>query len=185
VPPKELAQVWRGAIVQTGMMDAIERTPTPVPRMPTPPGLKIGGRDAADAGRRDGSAGTGGRPPLTPRQRRALIIASALVAALGFTIGGLTLASHIGGRSWSAVAIGFAGEIPLARAERSGGEVGGTLSDPAWLSLPRATRTAQMKAALSELPDDVDVFFVRDAAGAVRATARWYGKPRRIAVVLR
>ena len=79
----------------------------------------------------------------------------------------------------------FAGEIPLGAAERQGPEVSGVLGEARWLALPAAVRTAHMKSALEALPRDVQVFFVRDHHGQVRAVARWYGsQPRQIAVTL-
>jgi len=63
--------------------------------------------------------------------------------------------------------------------------VSGSLADARWLALPAPVRTSHMERALEMLPRDVQVFFVRDRQGHVRAVARWYGsQPRQIAVTL-
>ncbi len=160
VPAVELAHVLRGGKVQTDHVDQIpEAEPA---RRDDPPRLR-----------------------LEPTQRRAAIVGAGAVAALAFGFAGFTLARSCQGRDWDSVAVDFAGEIPLGAAERSGPEVAATLRDPAWLNLPVARRRDQMSAALRALPEDVAVFFMRDRAGKVVASARWYGKrPRQIAVTL-
>ena len=122
---------------------------------------------------------------LSPGQRRALEIAAIVLALAGFAVAGIQLQRGCSHHAWQDMPAQFAGEIPLRAAERQGPEVSGALRDPRWLSLPATVRTAQMKAALEALPRDVQVFFIRDRDGQVRAVARWYGSAsRQIAVTL-
>lgn len=173
VPPAELARLWRGGI--TSKVDQLERPvtskqkalPRPAERLPT------------------GTQERLRRRKLTPSQRRTVQIGCGLIAAAAFGFAGLTLVRGFRGASWESVSDDFAGEIPIKDVERLGVEVGGTLSDEGWLSQPAATRTAQMQAALEALPDDAQVFFVKDKAGTIRASARWYGKARQVSVTLR
>jgi len=156
VPALELANLLRGGKVES---DDVPLTPKPA----TPPRRRLG-----------------------PTQRRAVMVAAGAVALLAFGFAGINLARGCQTRSWDQLSLEFAADIPLARAARSGPEVAATLRDPGWLVLPEVRRRAQMSAALRALPADVDVFFVRDGAGSVIASARWYGKhPRQIAVALR
>jgi hypothetical protein len=127
-----------------------------------------------------------GSPRAAPGQRRALTIAAGAVALVTFAFAAVTLARGCQGRAWEPMTLEFAGDLPLEDAGRSGPEVAGTLRDPTWQDLPAEKRRDQMSAALRALPDGVEVFFVRDPAGGVLASARWYGKvPRQIAVTLR
>jgi hypothetical protein len=190
VPTAELAQIWRPG--RGGDPSALTPTPTPTPRPVAgkpPAAVRIAtGKHPATA-----RAATGKRPSLlrrwsaslTARQRTTVMVGAVLIAVAGFAVAGYTLYSRTRTRSWDEVSIGFAGDIPIARAERSGTEVGATLSNDRWLSLPRATRSSQLRAALERLPDDVLVLFLRDRHGAIRATARWYGTSRAIDVVFR
>ena len=165
VPASDLAHVLRGGKVQTDRIDPVPAEPVPAePRAASkPPRIR-----------------------LSQPQRRAATVAAGVVAALAFAFAGVTLARGCQTRTWSEVAVDFAGDIPLAGAERSGPEVAATLRDPDWLQVPAGRRQEQMSAALRALPSGVEVFFVRDRAGKVIAAARWYGKrPRRIAVTLR
>lgn len=116
-------------------------------------------------------------------QRRALEVVAAVVALLGFALAGIQLQRGCQTTQWESVAVRFSGDIPLEAATRQGPEVSGALRDPRWLSLSPAVRTGHMRAALEALPRDVQVFFVRDGGGQVRAIARWYGQ-RQIAVTL-
>ena len=120
---------------------------------------------------------------LTDGQRRTLEVVAAVLALLGFALAGVQLQRGCHAPQWESVAVRFSGEIPLEAARRQGPEVSGALRDPRWLSLAPAVRTGHMKAALEALPRDVQVFFVRDGGGQVRAIARWYGQ-RQIAVTL-
>jgi hypothetical protein len=126
--------------------------------------------------------------PTTWRDRREV----------GWIFGGLALASllFIGysvwtGRGGAAEWSGFDGkafvsDIPIKGAEQFGAQVGATLDDDSWLMLPHATRVEHMQDALRALePRDVNVFFVKDSKGRVRATVQWFGNPRRPAVELR
>ncbi len=121
---------------------------------------------------------------LTDGQRRVLEIAAAVLALFGFALAGYQLQRGCRTQQWDTVAVRFAGDIPLAAARRQGPEVSGALRDARWLGQSAAVRPPQMKAAREALPREVQVFFVRDAAGKVRAVARWYGQPRQIAVTL-
>jgi hypothetical protein len=182
VPPSELASILRGRKVETDHTDLIPapepaRRDTPRMRTPKPP----------DSGAGEPRAATQPpRPRLTDKQRRTVIVGASAVALLGFAIAGLVLLKSCQTRSWEAMPLEFAGEIPIAKAERSGPEVSAVLRGRAWLSLPEARRKDQLASALRALPPDVDVLILRDQGGAIRATARWYGKrPRQIAITLR
>jgi hypothetical protein len=184
VPATELAHVLRGGKVQTDHIEQIPEEDSQAGRRDTP----RMGRRARDTGA-PAEPRAASKPPrarLTPPQRRAATIAAAVVAALAFGFGALTLSRGCQGRSWDQVAVDFAADIPLASARRSGPEVAGTLRDNGWVRVPAARRKEQMSAALRALPAGVEVFFVRDRAGKVIAAARWYGKsPRQIAVTFR
>ncbi|HWM85823.1 MAG TPA: hypothetical protein VNO33_08290 [Kofleriaceae bacterium] len=121
---------------------------------------------------------------LNPAQRRALEIGALVLALFGFALAGIQLQRGCASHQWDEMATRFAGDIPLASAQRQGPEVSGDLRDARWLSQPPGVRTAHMKAALEALPHDVQVFFVRDREGQVRAVARWFGTPRQISVTL-
>lgn len=119
---------------------------------------------------------------LSRAQRRALEIAAAVLALFGFGLAGIQLKHGCRTEEWESTPIRFAGDIPLDGAKRQGPEVSGALRDSRWLALPASVRTAHMKAALEGLPRDVQVFFVRDGQGQIRAVARWFGQTRQIAV---
>ncbi len=122
---------------------------------------------------------------LTPGQRRALEVIALILALTGFSVAGIQLQRGCQSHEWEQLSTRFAGDIPLAGASRQGPEVSGSLADARWLALPAPVRTSHMKRALEGLPRDVQVFFVRDRQGHVRAVARWYGsQPRQIAVTL-
>lgn len=184
VPATELAHVLRGGKVQT---ENVEQIPESEPPRPRARRLAGGGAEIAEPAA--GTTKKKDRQPrirLSPKKRRAAVIGAAAIALLSFAFAGVTLVRGCQGRSWDAVALDFAGDIPLASAERSGPEVAATLRDPAWVKLPADRRREQMRAALRALPAGTEVFFVRDLTGKPVATARWYGKrPRQIAVTLR
>ena len=185
VPATELAHVMRGGLVQTDHIEEIPEEDSQAGRRDTPRMRKVARDTGAPAEPRAGSKPPR-RPRLSPGQRRVATIAAGVVAVLAFAFGAFTLSRGCQGRSWDQVALDFAGDIPLATAERSGPEVAATLRDPGWARLPASRRRDQMSAALRALPAGVEVFFVRDRAGKVIAAARWYGKrPRQIAVTLR
>ena len=182
VPAAELASVLRGGKVTTDHVDQIPETEPA--RSDTPRMRKVKRAEGGPTEPRPGTKPP--RPRLTDKQRRTVMLAAGAVAVMGFAVAGLFLLKSCQDRSWQSMPVEFAGEIPLARAERSGPEVAGTLRDGAWLRLPAARRKEQIAAALRALPSGVDAFLVREPAGAIRATARWYGKrPRQIAVTLR
>jgi hypothetical protein len=121
---------------------------------------------------------------LSRTQRRVLEVVALFLGLAGFAVGGVQLQRGCRSHPWEEMATRFAGEIPIGVAQRQGPEVSGALRDARWLSLAASVRTAHMKSALEALPRDVDVFFVRDPDGNVRAVARWFGQPRQIAVTL-
>ena len=122
---------------------------------------------------------------LTPGQRRALEAVALIIALTGFSAAGIQIQRGCQSQQWETLSVRFAGDIPISGASRQGPEVSGALHDERWLALPAPVRTTHMKRALEGLSRDVQVFFVRDRAGRVRATARWSGgQPRQIAVTL-
>jgi len=182
VPASELASIMRGRKVET---DHLAIIPEVEPERRDTPRMRKVKRPASAPGE-PRAATEPPRPRLTQKQRRAVIVGAGAVAVLGFAIAGLFMLKSCQTRTWDAVPLEFAGEIPLARAERSGPEVSATLQSRAWLALPAARRKDQLASALRALPPTVDVLIVRDQGGVIRATARWYGKrPRQIAVTLR
>lgn len=188
VPATELAHVLRGGIVKTDHVETLEHLE---PERRDTPRMRKLGRDskAPPAGPPREQPRADSTPPkrkLTPAQRKRWTIVASAVAALTAGFVAFTLFRSCEGRSWDQVTLEFAGDIPLASAEHSGPEVAGNLRDDRWLKLPDKQRRQQMTAALRDLPPGVEVFFVRDRAGKVRASARWFGsKPRQIAVTLR
>lgn len=189
VPATELAHVLRGGKVQTDHVDEIPqaetstRRDTPrmrkLPRESTPPPEA---RDASSK-KKTKKKDKDKEPRLSPKQRRTAMVGAGIIALLAFGLAGMTLARGCQSRSWDSVALDFAGDLPVTKAERSGPEVSATLRDSSWLRMAVNRRRDQMSAALRALPPDVDVFFVRDKTGKVVAVARWYGKrPRQIAV---
>jgi hypothetical protein len=184
VPATELAHVLRGGKVQTDHVDQIPEEDSQAGRRETPRMRKLARDTGAPAEPR--AATKPPRPRMSPQRRRIATIAAGVVAALAFTFGAVTLSRGCQSRSWNQVALDFAGDIPLATAERSGPEVGATLREQGWARLPASRRKDQMSAALRALPAGVEVFFVRDRTGKVIAAARWYGKqPRQIDVTFR
>jgi hypothetical protein len=192
VPASELAHVLRGGKVQTDHIDEIPEAENPIrrdaPRMRKPPRESTpphGARDSSDK-KKTKKKTRDKEPRLNPKQRRAAMVGAGLVALLAFGLAGMTLSRGCHSRSWNTVALDFAGELPLVKAERSGPEVSATLRDSSWLRMAANRRRDQMSAALRALPPDVEVFFVRDKTDKVVAVARWYGKrPRQIAVTFR
>lgn len=192
VPASELAHVLRGGKVQTDHIDEIPQAENPTrrdaPRMRKPPRESTPPPEARDSSdKKKTKKKTRDREPrLNPKQRRAAMVGAGLVALLAFGLAGMTLSRGCHSRSWNTVALDFAGELPLVKAERSGPEVSATLRDSSWLRMAANRRRDQMSAALRALPPDVEVFFVRDKTDKVVAVARWYGKrPRQIAVTFR
>lgn len=118
------------------------------------------------------------------RKEAAVGAGVALVLSLGVII--FTL---FGGRDggWEPVdPTEFASDIPIDSAQQLGKQVGGQLTDPGWLDGPEDKRRASMKSALVNLQSrDVEVFYIQDQAGQVRATAQWYGDPPDVKIVFR
>ncbi len=122
---------------------------------------------------------------MSAGQRRALEVIALILGLTGFSAAGVQLQRGCQTQQWETLTTRFAGDIPIAAASRQGPEVSGALNDERWLALPAPVRTTHMKRALEGLSRDVQVFFVRDRQGHVRATARWFGaQPRQIAVTL-
>jgi hypothetical protein len=175
VPARERARVLEGGRVSSGdpEIDAFEEDtePTPRPAARTDPAIPMPQTTRTPRLRR-----------LSRGQRRGIVGAALVLALVGFSAAGIQLQRSCTGRSWDEVSTRFTADIPLAAAARQGPEVSGDLRDGRWLALPASVRTAHMKAALEALPRDVQVFFVRDHDGHIRAVARWFGQPRQIAV---
>jgi hypothetical protein len=116
-------------------------------------------------------------PAARPRISRPVALVAGLVGVLGLGFAawhGLT-GLREPAPTMRAVPLGFAGEIPLTRAERRGDEVVAVLSDEAWLSRPDARRRAELGAALARLPDGTRILAVKDPGGTLRATAQRSG----------
>jgi hypothetical protein len=211
VPAAQLAEVLRGELVASEVPEAAAPDPAPESR-PSPPRSAASRPERPDRAERNERperaerAERAERPErperydapiqvpatakmprlrrLTQAQRRVLEIAAIILAVGGFAVAGVQLQRGCHRPTWDQVPTRFAGDIPLAAAERQGPEVSGSLRDGRWLSLPAPARSAQMRSALEALPRDVQVFFVRDVEGQVRAIARWFGQPRQISVTL-
>ncbi len=71
--------------------------------------------------------------------------------------------------------------LPVRSGERFGRDASFVLTDPNWLKVPEADRTAQLRSALDALrPGGVDNLAIRDANGALRASAQWTGTEARV-----
>lgn len=114
--------------------------------------------------------------------RPRLVVVAAVVGLLGCAFAGFSLLRDCAGPRWDAIAASeFAGDLPIADAVQLGAEVGATLTDEDWLSLPEETRRTQLEAALRRLePHKITVLFLRDENGKVRASAQLYDDGRRI-----
>jgi len=181
VPAPELSRVLQGSQVPSEMVPgATAPEPAPESRAPTNRPDKVTPAVPVVAAAR--------RVPLlqrlTPGQRRMVEIGALVLAVAGFALAGVQLQRGCARPPWDQIGTRFAGDIPLRAAERQGPEVSGSLQDGRWLALPAPTRSAHMKAALEALPRDVQVFFVRDGDGQVRAIARWFGQPRQVSITL-
>lgn len=189
VPAAELAEVLRGEQVPSEVPEPARTQTTAEPR-PTPARQTARPERAERSERAEPPIqvpATGKMPllrRLTQAQRRVLEISALILAVTGFAVAGVQLQRGCRQPAWDQMATRFAGDIPLAAAERQGPEVSGRLQESRWLTLPVAVRTTHMKSALEALPREVQVFFVRDGEGQVRAIARWYGQPRQISVTL-
>lgn len=123
---------------------------------------------------------------LTWRERREVgIIAVVLtLAALGFVGYQMTLAGKDGG--WERFDVAQHTDIKLEGVERLGKQVSATLVDEAWMSTPAAKRIEQMESALRSMyTDEIEVFYVKDGKGRVRAIAQWWGNPPQIRVTFK
>jgi hypothetical protein len=179
VPAQELSRVLQGKQVPSEVPGPSASAPEPEARPPAPRSDKV-----APAV----TVAVAAREPLLRRltrgQRRFLEIAAIILAVIGFAVAGVQLQRGCSTPAWDQIGTRFAGEIPLRAAERQGPEVSGSLQDSRWLGLAAPVRTAHLKRALEALPRDVQVFFVRDGDGQVRAIARWFGQPRQISITL-
>lgn len=128
------------------------------------------------------------KPPASTEDKPSrpwLTAAAAVVAVAGFAVAGYFVYQALSPPHWDRLDPGFAKPIPLAHAERSGFDVGGTLADDAWLRTPKADRESQLEAALETLrKQGVRNLFIVDKSGKVRASAQVYGHPPQIKVKL-
>ncbi len=117
-----------------------------------------------------------------PLARPQLMAVAAVLGLLGFVVAGYSIVRGCAGAHWDSISASqFAGEMPIADAVQLGSEVGATLTDKDWLSLPEQTRRTQLEAALRRLESrKVDVLFLRDSSGKVCASAQLYDDGRKI-----
>ena len=124
-----------------------------------------------------------GRSRGAKRSRPVLLAVAVLVAVAGFTVAGVFAFKELRSVPWQEVSTGFAGGIPLTRAERSGFDVAATLADEAWLKTPIERRRQQLEEAVEKLRrDGVRNLLIRDKKGTVRASAQSYGRPPKVKV---
>lgn len=120
-----------------------------------------------------------------PPAHRPLILAAAVFVTLAsFVFAGYHLKEGCAGPQWHGISTAdFAGELPIRDARRIGAEVGAELSDPAWIGLSDDIRRDQLETALQNLErHQVDMLFVTDDTGQVRASAQFLGDSRQIRV---
>lgn len=121
--------------------------------------------------------------------RRSKVMAIAVLLALsGFGTAGFFLWRELGPSLERTPLPASLGDIPAEDLARRGAEAGAVLTDPGWLDQPAEIRRRQMKDALRGLRGDgIEVLFLRDDAGAIRATAQVHenDEGRRIVVTFR
>lgn len=120
-----------------------------------------------------------GAPP------RPLLVALAGGAAAVFLVAGFLLWRGLNPAVEFQELSASLGDIPAERLLRRGPEAGATLTDPSWLDLPRQARRSDLERALERLrANDVEVLFLRDPEGRIRATAQWHesGSGERVVV---
>lgn len=119
-----------------------------------------------------------------PRQSRPVLLIVAIVVALAsFGVTGFFLWKAFSRPPPDKIATTFAPKIPLAKAERSGVDVGATLKDEAWLSKPADEKRSAMTEAIETLKrEGVRTFYIRDKNGKVRAMAQSYDKGSKVRI---
>ncbi len=119
-------------------------------------------------------------------ERKEAAMGAGAVLLVSLAVVGITL---FGGRAgnWEDLDPNeFAEDIPVESAQQLGKQVGAELVDASWLDGPDDARRAAMKTALVNLQSrNVEVFYIRDSSGAIRATAQWYGNPPDVKIVFR
>ena len=122
--------------------------------------------------------------PPEPKASRPIVMWIAAIVAVGsFAVTGFFLYQAFTRPAPDTIPIGFAPDIPLAKAERAGLDVGATLANENWLQRPVADREKHMRTAMNNLaPKGVKSFYVRDKQGKVRALAQSYDKGNKVRV---
>jgi hypothetical protein len=120
----------------------------------------------------------------TWRDRREVGWIVSAVAVLTFVFVAITFFKECSTTDWEGFdATEFAAGIPVKSAQQFGAQVGAVVEDPGWFKRPAQERRDQMETALRGLEArKVEVFFVRDRSGRVRATAQWFDNRSRIRV---
>lgn len=123
------------------------------------------------------------KSPANKQARPILLIAAAAVALASFAATGYFVYRAFTQAAPDAIAVTFAPDIPLSRAERAGLDVGATLKSDGWLELPSDTRRAHLQSAMTNLErDGVKTLFVRDQKGKVRALVQSYDKGTKVRI---
>ncbi|MCG8418330.1 MAG: hypothetical protein MJE77_10345 [Proteobacteria bacterium] len=161
VPQRELKGVLRSAGGDHADVDRTE----PSRRISTQMGVELGVESGADS---------------SPGRRLMIAVVASIVGLLGFGLAGSSAYRECVPRAqYATFSAHFAGQLPIQGAERFGREVRATLSDEGWLNQPEETRKSQLGQALRTIASQgIDVLFLRDKAGKVRAYAQLYDGER-------
>jgi len=114
-------------------------------------------------------------------------IAAGVVAVVCFTITGVVLYRDCAPTpGYKAVDLGTSNQIPAASADRLGPQVRVVLSSDSWLDTPENERREQLETTLRNLESSgVQVLYVRDQQGKVRAIAQVYDSGRQMRIDFR
>lgn len=119
-----------------------------------------------------------------PRVSRPIVLWVAIVVAVAsFAVTGFFLYQAFTQTPPDAIAVSFAPDIPLAKAERAGLDVGAILANESWLEQPQEQRRGHLMSAMTNLQrDGVKTLYIRDKKGKVRALAQSYDKGSKVRI---
>lgn len=119
-----------------------------------------------------------------PKASRPLVLWTAIAVALvSFAVTGFFVYQAFSRTAPDPISVSFAPDIPLARAERAGIDVGATLANDSWLAQSAEDRRGHLMSAMTNLrADGVKTLYIRDKQGKVRALAQSYDKGNKIKI---
>ena len=132
---------------------------------------KAAARAAAEARYQRATSG----PAQASTRKPVAEVALAVVALIGLAYGGYTVFSFYQGPQFEAISPSdLITKIPIDSARVLGSDLETVCTDESWYQRPEAERISMMTNTLEALKsNEVEVLIVRDAGGALRASAQW------------